>query len=185
MADEVLPDVFATPEQMAQRTQGAITTTSHHFLASELDAATREIRDACGWHIAPVKELTYTHNGPTPRRVFLPALKITTVSGVTADGNVVDLAGVEFDENTGWTNIVACKVSVTFSAGFAEVPGNLITLTLQMAARALGSPMGATREQTLVSSVSWSAVAPGVSGGETILDHERASLAAYTLGPIP
>jgi hypothetical protein len=170
---------------MAQRTQGAITAASHPFLASELDAATREIRDACGWHIAPVKSLTYTHNGPTPRRVFLPAMKIAAISDVTADGSAVDLAGVEFDENTGWTNIVACKVTVTFSAGFAEVPSNLVTLALQMAARALGSPMGATREQTLVSSVSWTTVAPGVSGGEAILDHERASLSAYKLGPIP
>jgi len=181
----MVDDAFADANQMANRTQGAITSATHPFLDSELEAATREIRDACGWHVAPVKELTYTHNGPTPRRVFLPAMKITTLSEVTADGNTVDLAGVEFDENTGWTNIVACKVSVTFSAGFDEVPSNLVALALQMAARALGSPLGATREQTLVSSVSWSLVAPGVSGGEAILDHERSTLSAYTLGPIP
>lgn len=59
-------DAFANANQMGSRTQGAITSATHPFLDDELVAATREIRDTCGWHIAPVKELTYTHNGPTP-----------------------------------------------------------------------------------------------------------------------
>lgn len=183
MAD--IYDQFATPDDMEKRTQGAITSISHPFLEDEIAAATGAIREACGWHVAPVKSLTYEHNGSQARRVFLPAMSISTISAVTVDGVEFDVSKVEFDKNTGWTNLIGRRVAVSFTAGFPEVPPVLRSMALQVAARSLGSPMGATREQTLVSSVSWSTVAAGVSGGVAVLDHERAVLAPYILGPIP
>lgn len=179
---------FATPEQMGQRTQGAITVSSHPFLETELAAASRLIRDECGWHVAEQEELHLRKTWGTRELVYLPAMEIESITGVTIGDVVWDaeqLATVEFDRDTGWTNLCGRKVDITYTAGFETIPEPLVTLTLQIAARALGSPMGAVREQTLVSNVQWSATAPGVSGGAVILDHERATLTPYILGRLP
>lgn len=176
---------FATKEQMDQRTQGAITVSSHPFLETELAAASDLIRDRCGWHIAAVETLRYRRTWQTRDLVMLPAMQITGITAVTIGDVVWDvdqLSTVEFDPDIGWTNLYGRKVDVTYTAGFAAVPAPLVTLTLQIAARALGSPLGAVREQTLVSNVLWSATAPGVAGGAVILPHEEATLAPYVLG---
>ena len=49
-----------------------------------------------------------------------------------------------------------------FDGGIAKFWMALAALTLQIAARALGSPLGVLREQSLASSVTWSTTATGV-----------------------
>lgn len=179
---------FATKEQMQQRSQGAITVSSHPFLEDELKAASQLIRDECRWHVARQEELHLRKTWGTRELVWLPAMEITAITAVTIGDVVWDseqLATVEFDRDTGWTNLCGRKVDITYTAGFAEVPASLVTLTLQIAARALGSPLGAVREQTLVSNVQWSATAPGVAGGAVLLEHEWGTLTPYILGRLP
>lgn len=179
---------FATTEQMNRRSRGAITLSSHPFLADELASATQVIRDVCRWHVAGLEELHYRKTWPTSELVYLPAMQIESITAVSVadvafDADLMDL--VEFDADSGWTNIYGRKVDVTYTAGYAQVPESLVTLTLQIAARALGSPLGAVREQTLASSVQWSATAPGVAGGAAVLEHEMRTLSPYILGRLP
>lgn len=176
---------FATPSQMEQRSRGAITATSHPFLAQELAAATREIQKYCGWHIAPALEVVKTRRGRECEAIWIPAMQISDVTITTSDDVEHVLGDDEFDPETGWTSWSGDRYTLTFTAGFLTVPEDLVSLTLQVAARALGSPLGAVREQTLVSSVLWSSTASGVAGGTVLLPHEKDALAEYRLGRLP
>jgi hypothetical protein len=180
---------FASAQQMADRSQGAITADTHPFLDSALKAASKKIRDYCRWHIATTQDLTYKRRGPAPIDVWLPAMQITAITAVTIDGTTWDadaLAGVEFDPDTGWTNLRGRIIDVSYTAGYAAVPGDIVDLTLMVASRALGSPLGAVREQTLVSSVTWSQAGFNVAGGTVLLSHEKDDLKdTYRIGVLP
>jgi hypothetical protein len=181
-------DPFATKEDMESRSQGQITVSSHPFLEKELAAASRLIRNACGWHIAVVQECRYRRVGPFREGVWLPAMEITGVTAVTVDGTVWDagaLSAVEFDHATGWTNLNGRTVDVTFTAGFVTVPEDLVTLTLQVAARALGSPLGLVREQAGTVSVTHSQSGFNIAGGDVLLPKELDTLVPYKLGWLP
>lgn len=173
------PESFASPGDMAQRSQGAITTTSHPFLEKELKAATRTIRNACGWHIARRQEVTYRHVRPWHEAVWLPAMEIRSIVSATVDGVVVAPATVRFDPATGWTNLRGCDVSVAYMAGYDTVPEDLVQLTLELAAGGLGTPLGISREQAGGVSVTFTRM----SGALTADDEGR--LAAYRIGARP
>ena len=173
---------FASPEDMERRSLGQITAATHPFLADELEAATAAIRAFCGWHIAQTEAVTFIRRFPYVEQVYLPAGNVLGVSAAVVDGITFDaeqLEAVEFDPLTGWTNIAGRAVSVTFNAGFAEVPADLKLLTLELAAGALGSPLGVTREQAGGVSV----LLDRVSGDLTDADHAR--LVPYRLGRLP
>lgn len=169
---------FASEEEMEQRSQGAIPA-DHPFLKRELEAATREIRSACGWHIAKVETLTFERVGPFAEQVWLSAMEITAITAATIDGVDIDPATIEFDKQTGWTSLCGRRRSVTFTAGYAEVPADLVTLTLELAAGALGSPIGVSREQAGAVSLTYTRT----SGALQPADRDR--LAPYKLGWLP
>lgn len=179
-------DAFATAQQMADRSQGAIPVI-HPHLGVALKAASRRIRNYCGWHISGVESTTFRLRRGTPEGLWLPSLQIVSIDVVTSYGEVVDLdtTPVEFDPDTGWTNIVAGNVVVEFTHGFADHPEDVVDLTLQMAARALGSPLGYTREQAGARQVNNSLTAAGVSGGVVLMEHEKPALAAYKIVGTP
>nr|WP_274635536.1 hypothetical protein [Microbacterium bovistercoris] len=180
---------FATPQQMADRSQGAITATTHPFLDSALKAASKKIRDYCRWHIAENQPLTYKRSAPSTADVWLPAMQITEITSVIIDGTTWDQAAVdavEFDPDTGWTNLRGRLIEVGYTAGYTEMPEDLVDLTLMIASRALGSPLGAVREQTLVSSITWSQAGVNVAGGTVLLAHEKTDLDdTYRIGLLP
>lgn len=176
---------FATAQQMQQRTKGAITATTHPSLTSELAAATRAIRDACGWHVATLEPLVHRRSGPFARDIWLPAMQIDSIAEAVVDGADVDLTQVRFDPDTGWTNLRGASCAITYAAGFEEVPESLVSLTLQIAARALSSPTGVTREQIGQHSVSFALTSAQASGGIVLLDVELEQLTPYILGTLP
>lgn len=169
---------FATAQDMADRSGGAIPKT-HPFLEKELQAATRTIHNACGWHIAQVEQLRYRKVRPFSEVVWLPAMQIKSIDSGTIDGATVTAMTTGFDPAIGWTPLCGRDVDITFTAGFDEVPEDLVTLTLELAAGALGSPLGISREQAGTVSVSYTRT----SGQLTEADHDR--LAAYKLGWLP
>jgi hypothetical protein len=177
-------DPFAKPEDMEARTEGLIPTT-RPFLDEALAAASLAIRNHCGWHIAPVVEQVQYAGGRGT--VFLPTRRLTELVSVVNDGTVLDAGALDFDEDTGqvfgprWSARRRGLV-ITYRHGLDKIPADVVDLTLQVAARALGSPLGVIREQSLASSVTWTATAAGVAGGTVLLAHEQDSLAAYTLG---
>lgn len=173
---------FATPQQMAERSQGAIAAT-HPFLTTELAAATRAIRDYCGWHIAGVEEITYRRVRPYHDQVWLPAMQISEIVEAKMNGSDVDPDTVEFDPDTGWTSLCGRRVEVRFMAGFDPVPESLVTLTLELAAGALGTPLGISREQAGGVSVTFARTSGALLVGTSGADVAR--LAPYKLGVLP
>ena len=172
-----LTDPFATPQDMSDRTEGEITAT-HPFLSKELAAASRAIREACGWHIAKRETVEYRRVGQRPTPVFLPASQIVSITSAVADGVTLDESAVLFDPITGETDIRARTFAVQFVAGYAEVPADLVTLTLELAAAGLGASLGLTREQA--GSVVLGYRTPTLSG-----EQDRARIAPYRLGYVP
>jgi hypothetical protein len=175
-------DAFATKEQMAERSQGAIPADTP-FLDTAIGAATRKIRNYCGWHIATLEQTTGRLKpfNRFQRNVILPSLQIKTLDEVTVDGYAADVSSFDFDPDTGESSITGARVVVKMTHGFEQVPEDLVDLTLMMASRALGAPLGYTREQSGQRSVTHSLTAAGVAGGTVILDHERDELATYRL----
>lgn len=181
-----MPDTerFATEQDMADRTQGQVTAASHPFLARELDAATQDIRDFCRWHIAPARPVTFRRVGRTADDVWLPTMNIASIDAVTIDGTEWDanaLSAVEFDPDTGWTNLYGRNVAITYTAGYEKVPANLVTATLELAAAALGTSLGHTREQAGTVSVTYGRAGGGIDedspGGQRLI--------AYRIGRLP
>lgn len=182
-------DAFATPEQMAARSQGAITSASHPYLAQALAAASGVIRGYCGWHVAPVEEETRRFPGIPRERLWLPTGRLVEVLTATDAGTSVDVAALDWDESgllgkTDWTSGLR-NVEITYRHGFDSVPPEITDLTLQIAARALGSPLGVVTEKSLTSSVTWAQTAQGVAGGVVLMEHEKPTLAPYRLGWLP
>ena len=176
---------FALPADMEARTGELGIPPTHPFLQAELEAATKLIQKRCGWHIAPQRQVRHRRVGPQPVNVWLPAMEITEVSSAVVDGVVLDPASVEFDPDTGWTNLTGRTVDVFFTAGFEEVPEELVTLTLQIAARALVSPMGLVRDQAGAVSAVYTQVGFNQAGGTVLLTAEEATLTPYRLGRLP
>lgn len=170
---------FATPQDMDDRTQGEITATSHPFLAKELAAATRTIRNHCGWHIATAEEITVKRRSRFRSEIWIPAMQISAAQVTTLDGVDHTFTDDEFDPETGWTSWSGDRYTLTYTAGYATVPEDLVTLTLELAAGALGSPLGITREQAGGVSLTLARA----SGALTSDDIDR--LAEYRLGRLP
>lgn len=175
-------DAFATKEQMAEKSQGAIPA-STPFLEDELAAATGLIRDYCRWHIAKVRtELKRRHRTRLRETVWLPATRIVSIDNIVADGKTVDPAGIDFDPETGWTDLNGSAVTVEYTAGYAEVPPSVVSLTLHIAARALGSPLGLIRETAGGVSIAHTQVGTNAAGGTVLLPHEMTQLDAFRIG---
>lgn len=183
-------NAFASAQQMDDRTEGAISK-DRPFLGYALDVASQMIRDHCGWVVGPVTTDTLYLDGPGSRLLVLPSLRVVEVTAVRQAGRPLDLTGLRISRSTGMIRTASPltdeygAIEVDLRHGYDTVPEPIVDLTLQMAARALGSPLGVVREQSLVANVTWSTTAAGVAGGTVILEHELAALAPYTIGPQP
>lgn len=178
------PDTFASAALMESRSQGAITKESHPFLEDELLAATRAIREFCRWHVAPTRSVTHRAVGATPEDVWLPASEIQSIDAVTIDGvewTPERVAAVEFDPLTGWTNLYGRRVLVKFTAGYAEVPADLVGITLELAASGLGTSLGQSREQAGTVALTLDRTAVGVDPSAPI----GRRLIPYQIGRLP
>lgn len=184
-------DTFASAEQMAQRSQGAIPA-DQPFLEEELKAATQLIRNYCGWHIATVQTDTINITGYFGRFIFLPTLRVVSIDELTVNGQIIDLVTdptrwewvKDGLQTPVWENRYQTG-EVTITHGFDEVPADLVTLTLMVASRALGSPLGVVRESTMSSSITYSQSGFNQAGGTTLLQSEKDGLQAYKIGYTP
>ncbi len=170
---------FATATDMQNRSQGEISTATHPYLAKELAAASRAIRNACRWHIAKIENLTFRQIRRYPFLCYLPAMQIQEITSARVNGIEIAPDLVEFDPETGQTNLYGRAIVVEYIAGFAEVPEDLELLTLELAAGALGVALGITRESAGSVMVGYARS----GGGVTLADLDR--LAPYRIGPLP
>lgn len=179
---------FATPDLMEQRSLGAITATTHPYLEAELAAASRVIRDHCRWHVAPAGPARYVRRGRSRDEVWLPAMELESIDSAIVDGvelTADELADVILDPLTGWTSIEAAQVVLDFTAGFDPVPEAIVSTTLQVAARALGAPLGLVREQAGSVSATHTQHGFNQAGGVVLLPAEQAALLPYRIGRLP
>lgn len=153
-----------------------------------LAGASAGIRRYCGWHIAPVLEETLTGDGPGGRILLLPTGRLRSVVSVDNGGTVVEVADVDasamgmLELRGGWWSSRFGAVSVRVQHGYdlADVP-DVQQVIKQVTANALSSPMGATREQAGMVSISWATTAPGVSGGLSLLQRDLEVLAPFKI----
>lgn len=98
-----------------------------------LNAALREVRNYCQWHVSPVVTETVTLDGPGDWVLYLPTKRIMSVASVVEDGvtlNVsTDISWSEHGEvvkptaNALWNRMWSSKfrsIVVTFTHGYAE-----------------------------------------------------------------
>ena len=154
-------------------------------------AAERAVRSYCGWHVAPVMEVSGSIGTTGGRILRLPVMNVTAVSRI-------ELAdGTDVTSSSQWTEDglveLPCAVpasiagvSYTVVAGFdpAEVP-DLVSVALQVARRAASAPAGAIRSQSVNgASVSYSFTGDGASSVQ-LMAPERAILDRYRVVGLP
>lgn len=110
-------------------------------------------------------------------------MEIVSITSATVNGAAVDVDTIDFDPQTGWTSLTGRKFNVSFVAGFEEVPADLVTLTLELAAGALISPLGISREQAGGVSVTLNRTSNSLLVGPGGADAAR--LEPYRLGVLP
>lgn len=150
--------------------------------ADNLAAAEAAVRAYCGWHIAPVitEELVIDGNGAAS--LPIPSLRVVDITAASDAGRVLDPATLEwsragFLRSAGrWTSKLR-GVRLTVKHGFDSAP-DVAQIVRDIAGRG-GGPAGVVREQAGQVSIGYSQVAPGVSGGVVLMDHERAMLDRY------
>lgn len=179
----VLPS-FASAEELQHFTKGKIKA-SEPRVAPALEAVSAEIRREAGWHIWPLledHEVILDGSGNSVQPVpTLRLMRIKTVSnaGVSIPPELIDssrLGLLKIQGGTMWTNRYG-QVRLTIDHGWEDAP-ELKALCLSLTARALASPMGATREQAGSISVNW-AMTSSVSGSVLPSGSELATINRY------
>lgn len=159
---------------------GGILEASSPGVADRAAEVTDLLRTLAGWHIAPLLDHTiYAESigGFLP----LPTLRLVSVTSVVDDADEpVEWRGVR--RGGSLTVSPHCgELAVRMTHGHDAVPPALKRIGVQIALRALGSPMGVTREQIGQHSVSLALTGSNVSGQLVVLEAEEAVLARYTL----
>ena len=92
-----------------------------------LIAAENRVRRYCGWHISPVIEQTVVLDGSGSTALFVPTLKLRSVTACKVNGVDVDPATLEWSEDgflrrsCGWPDRLR-SVELTIEHGFEEAP---------------------------------------------------------------
>ena len=148
-----------------------------------LTAAEAAVRAYCGWHIAPVITEEVVLDGSGTSTLFVQTLRLKNIIAAEASGTVLDPAALEWSEagfiraQGIWPDRLR-SVKLTVEHGFDAAP-DVAAIIRAIAERASASPGGVVREQLGGRSISLSMVAPGVSGGVVLMDHERRMLDRY------
>lgn len=184
-ATDPLPP-FATAEQLEQFTKGKLKEADLRT-ADAVAAVSRSIRNHIHWHAWPLlRGHSVTLDGPGGLVLSLPTLRLVELVSLSELGQAADVAAEVDWSETGlvrkvngrtWTTRYR-KIVAVMDHGHTEAE-DLKQITLQLAARALSSPMGATREQAGSVSVNWAMATQGVSGGLLPLAGELSIVEKY------
>lgn len=182
-ATESLPP-FASPQQLELFTKRKIKAAEPRVIEA-LRAVSSEIRREAGWHIWPVlenHELVLDGSGGRVQPVpTLHLLKVNSASsaGVDIPPESIDHSRLGLLEIVGphlWTRRYS-QVLLNIDHGHEQVE-ELKGLCLSITARALASPLGATREGAGSLSVNWG-MTSSVSGGIIPTAAELATITRY------
>lgn len=157
-------------------------------IEDRLDAAERQIRNYCGWHIAPVVTQDLVLNGSGSQSIFVPSLKIVRVISCVADGHSLDPESLEWAEEGflrrscgTWPDKLR-SVRLTIEHGFEDAP-DVAALIREVAERSMTAKGGRVREAAGGVSITNATVASGVAGGVVLMEHEKVNLEPYRIHP--
>lgn len=158
---------LATPEQLAAylkavnpRLAARVTGDLAETAALALDAASGQVTDFCGWHIAPTQTGAVTVDGSGSPIQALPTLHLVNLVSVAEDGTVVDVADVQWSaagymwRSTPWTRKLRGVVA-QIEHGFAETPPAVVAIVCAAATRDLTVVPGVARESSGGESISY------------------------------
>lgn len=153
-----------------------------------LRAATREVRNYCGWHVAPVLTHTVELDGgavlllPTMRLIELVAVESVAVppvpaelSAFTASSSGVIVASPTATVDQRWWQRRTGRLRVTFKHGWDSAP-DVESVVLAVADRMSDNPRGVAREQAGPFSTQY---------GSLDLSDFASKLGPYTLPSLP
>jgi hypothetical protein len=178
-------DPFASAAELSVYSKGRISAGDPRVQGA-LEGASTAIRRYCGWHVGPEKEGTVVLDGSGGREIALPTKHLTAITRITEHGTLVN------EEYYSWSQLGEVRrkygywtddyraISVTMTHGIKDT-ADLKRVVLAAVSRELSSPSGATKEQAGQVAVSWSTVAPGVSGGLALLAHELSIIDTYRI----
>ncbi|BAD54887.1 hypothetical protein [Nocardia farcinica] len=112
-----------------------------------LAAIVRDIRDYCGWHIAPAVEQTLVVDGSGATVQPLPTLRLNSITEVKENGHVLATDGFEWSHDgtlrraTPWTSRLR-GIEATVNHGHDAVPENIVSVILDAASAALSLEVG-------------------------------------------
>lgn len=105
------------PFDAEQYTKGRLSQTDPDVVRA-LNAAKRRCRNYCGWHVSPVQTDTVVLNGAGDFYLFLPTLKLVSVTSVTENGVALDPADWEVAANVG---AIVKTSRMAWKCGFSNI----------------------------------------------------------------
>lgn len=114
---------------------------------ARLSGIVREIRDYCGWHIAPAIDETITVDGSGGTVQQLPTLRLNSVTSVTENGTELGATVYEWSydgslRRCGYWTTRYRGVVAEVNHGYETVPENLVSVILDAASSAIATPVG-------------------------------------------
>lgn len=149
--------------------------------------ASNTIRRFCGWHISPQLDFDLVLDGTGAPTMFLPSLRLNSVTAVSDNGTDIDPAGIKWSADgmirrgTGgcWTSEFR-GVRAQFNSGFApEELGGITSLITSLIKRPTDDPTGVVASKA-VGSVSIS-YAPATGARGRLTESDQSALADYKL----
>lgn len=145
-----------------------------------LETATDAVKAIIGHDITEGTE-TATLDGTGTEALVLPKHPVTAISQVDVDGTTLAADAYKFIEagvvyrTSGIWAVGRQNIDVTYTHGFATIPGDVKAIVLETASRAWRSGAGVSQESVGSYSVTYSRESAGVQ----LLPQERAALASY------
>lgn len=147
-----------------------------------LNAVSYAVRDYCGWHVSPVLECSFVGSGEG-RLLVLPSMGVSSVDSLTVGGVAVNdyewLGSGLVRLTCGYFPDSWRSVTCVYNAGF--VSGAIAQVVSQIAANALVAAPGVANERAGNVSITYNQTGSGITGGVSLLQRDKESLAPYVL----
>lgn len=118
-----------------------------------LDGVIQDIRDFCGWHIAPSITQTLTLDGPGRRTLLLPSLHVTSIAEVTEDGTAVPADQFDWSEKgmlrrrSGVWSDRWRGITVELTHGHTSAPAGVLGVIVDVVSEAMAVELGTVPEK--------------------------------------
>lgn len=172
-------DPLATADDLAGRLGRTLTDTETDQAELLLADASAAVRAYCGQQFGQSDQTSRLRvRGGV---IFLPQRPVTSVTTVAdPDGNDIDFTWYAGDRIALSSPSAAQWADVTYTAGYEEIPADIVAVVCQIAGRALGRPADETGlASETIGQYSYSVGGAAAAGSVGMLADERAVLDRY------